>query len=52
MGGEGIRGHGYSYCDIQHVFDYPGTSIIDTGLWIAPSASAHQIGLETIIIEF
>ena len=36
MGVEGIRGHGYLNCDIKHVFDYCGTSIIDTGLWMTP----------------
>jgi len=48
MGVEGIRGHGYSNCDITHVFDYCGTTIIDTWLWRTPLDSAHQIGPETI----
>ena len=49
MAVEGILGHEYLNRDIRHVFDYCGTTIIDTGLWIAPLDSAHQIGLEIIL---
>jgi len=49
MAVEGIRGHGYLKCDIRHVFDYSVPTIRDTGFWIAPLDSAHQIGLEIIL---
>ena len=46
---EGIGGHGCLNCDIRHVLDYSGTTITDTGLWIAPLDLAYQIGLEIIL---
>ena len=49
MAVEGFRGDEYSNRDIRNVFDYFGTTIIDTGLWIAPLYLAHQIGLEIIL---
>jgi len=45
---EGICGHGYSNRDIMHVFDYSGTSIIDTGSLMTPLDSARKIGIEII----
>jgi len=45
---EGICGHGYSNRDIRHVFDYSGTSIIDTGSLMTPLDSARKIGIEII----
>ena len=45
---EGIRGHEYSNRDIRHVFDYYGTTIIDTWSWTAPLNSEHKIGLDII----
>jgi len=48
MGVEGIRGHGYSNCDITHVFNYCDRTDRDTDKRLGPLDSANQIGLETI----
>ena len=48
MAVEGIRGHGYSNCDITHVFNYCDRTDRDTDKRLGPLDSANQIGLETI----
>src|SRR5438034_88662 len=48
---EGVRGCDFNICDIGKVFAYVWRTSRDTGKWMVPFDSAHQIGLNKLLKE-
>ena len=48
---EGVCGLSFEKCDMGNVFASPSTTSEDTRKWMAPSDSAHRIGVNTLLNE-
>jgi len=48
---EGVCGLSFKKCDMGNVFAFPSTTSEDTRKWMAPSDSAHRLGVYTLLNE-